>query len=43
MQIDSKDTWKQIETAYDDKKKYFETDLEQIKHSMDDLMKSMVI
>ena len=43
MQIDSKDTWKQIEAAYDNKKKYFETDLEQIKHSMDDLMKSMVI
>ena len=43
MQIDNEATWKQIETAYDNKKKDFETGLEQIKQSMDDLVKSMVI
>jgi len=35
--------WILIQTAYDNKKKDFEIELNQIKKSMDDLIKSMVI
>ena len=43
IKIDNEEVWRPIQTAYDNKKKYFEISLEQIKQSMDDLIKSMVI
>ena len=41
--IKNEESWISIQTAYDSKKKDFEINLEQIKQSMDDLIKSMVI
>ncbi|MDA1347160.1 MAG: MoxR family ATPase [Crenarchaeota archaeon] len=43
IKLENEDVWRPIQTAYDNKKKDFEIGLEQIKQSMDDLIKSMVI
>ncbi len=43
IKIENDDVWKPIQTAYDNKKKDYELGLDQIKQSMDDLIKSMVI
>jgi len=43
IKIEDEGVWNPIQTAYDAKKKEFEFELEQIKQSMDDLIKSMVI
>jgi len=40
---ENEEAWILIQTAYDNKKKDFEIELNQIKKSMDDLIKSMVI
>jgi len=43
IKIENEEIWRPIQTAYDNKKKGFEFELDQIKQSMDDLIKSMVI
>ena len=43
IKIENEQTWIPIQTAYDNKKKNFEFELDQIKQSMNDLIKSMVI
>lgn len=43
LQVDNDSTWQPIQTAYDNKKKELEMDLDQLKQSMTDLVKSMVI
>lgn len=43
LQVDNDSAWQPIQTAYDTKKKELEMDLDQLKQSMTDLVKSMVI
>jgi len=43
LKIENEEIWRPIKTAYDNKKNYFEFELAQIKQSMDDLIKSMVV
>jgi MoxR-like ATPase len=43
IKIEDEGVWNPIQTAYDTKKENFEFELEQIKESMNDLIKSMVI
>ncbi len=43
LQVDNDSTWQPIQVAHDNKKKEFETELNQLKQSMEDLVKAMVV
>ena len=43
LQVDNDSTWQPIQTAHDNKKKDFELDLNQLKQSMEELVKSIAI
>ena len=43
LNVDEEGTWNPIKNAYENKKKEFELELNQLKQSMDDLIKSVVV